>query len=158
MGIDIRILGPGDAQVLSNVAADVFDNPLDPELIREFLNDPRHHLAVAVDGGVVVGFASAVRYVHPDKPPELWINEVGVAPSHWRRGLGKSLLRALFELGRTQGCKAAWVLTERTNTAAIALYTSAGGKVPSQSTVYFEFGLDEESRCALSSHPSSARR
>jgi hypothetical protein len=78
----IRILGPGDAAALDHVAEGLFDDALDPRWTAEFLADSRHDLAVAVDDGEVVGMASAVHYVHPDKPPELWINEVGVAPSH----------------------------------------------------------------------------
>jgi GNAT superfamily N-acetyltransferase len=54
-----------------------------------------------------------VHYVHPDKPAELWINEVGVAPSHQRQGVGQRLLGALFELGGSLGCREAWVLTEQ---------------------------------------------
>jgi len=52
---------------------------------RTSFDDPRHHLVVAVEH-VVVGFCSAVDYIQPDKPPELWINEVGVAPTPqpWR--------------------------------------------------------------------------
>jgi ribosomal protein S18 acetylase RimI-like enzyme len=76
---------------------------------------------------LVVGFASGVHYLHPDKPPELWINEVGLAPTHRRRGLGKGLLRALLEVGRANHCTMAWVLTYRDNLAAMALYSSAGG-------------------------------
>jgi len=110
-----------------NVAADVFDNPIDPALTEEFLSDPRHHIAVAIDDGLVVGFASAVHYVHPDKRPQLWVNEVGVAPSHRQRGLGKALMSALFDVGRGLNCTEAWVLTDRTNLAAMALYTSVGG-------------------------------
>lgn len=113
MAIEIKVLQPRDDQVLMNVAAEVFDNPIDPELTREFLEDPRHHIAVAIDHGLVVGFASGVHYVHPDKPPELWVNEVAIAPAHRRSGLGKSVLRALFEVGRAHKCKAAWVLTDR---------------------------------------------
>jgi hypothetical protein len=37
-----------------------FDDALDARAIREFLLDPRHHLVVAVDDGVVIGFTSAV--------------------------------------------------------------------------------------------------
>ena len=81
MTIEIRVLRQGDEAVLANVAPEVFDNPIDPQMTAEFLADPRHHIAVAIDGGVVVGFASGVHYVHPDKRPELWINEVGVAPA-----------------------------------------------------------------------------
>jgi GNAT superfamily N-acetyltransferase len=58
---------------------------------------------------------------------ELWINEVAVAPAHQRRGLGKAVLKALLEVGRTQGCKVAWVLTDEANIAATALYSSVGG-------------------------------
>jgi len=127
MAIEIKILQCGDDHVLGNVAAGVFDNPIDPELTKEFLGDPRHHIAVAIDNGLVVGFASGLHYVHPDKPPELWINEVGVAPTHRDRGLGKAVLRALFEVGRAHNCAIAWVLTDRGNVAALALYSSVGG-------------------------------
>jgi ribosomal protein S18 acetylase RimI-like enzyme len=108
MPIEIKILSTGDEPILMHVADDVFDNPIDPALTKEFLADPRHHLAVAIDDGVVVAFASAVHYVHPDKPPQLWINEVAVAPTHRRQGLGKAVLRALFEVGRSHRCTEAW--------------------------------------------------
>jgi aminoglycoside 6'-N-acetyltransferase I len=127
MAIEIRVLHRGDEGVLRNVAAEVFDNPIDTELTKEFLEDSRHHIAVAIDDGMVVGFASGVHYIHPDKQPELWINEVGLAPTHRRRGLGKAVLRALFEVGRALNCNVAWVLTYRNNVAAMALYSSVGG-------------------------------
>lgn len=127
MAIEIKVLRRGDDGILANVAAEVFDNPIHPEFTREFLADPRHHIAVAIDDGFVVGFASGVHYIHPDKPPELWINEVAIAPTHRRRGLGKAVLRALLEVGRTHYCGVAWVLTDRNNAAARALYSSAGG-------------------------------
>lgn len=69
----VQILQRGDEHVLKSVAPDVFDHPIDEKHVAEFLADPPHHLAVAVNEGRVVGFASAVHYVHPDKPPELWI-------------------------------------------------------------------------------------
>src|SRR5262245_41020080 len=117
MAIEIILLGPQEAGVLANVAPDVFDDPIDVPRAHEFLTDPRHHLAVAVEDGVVVGFVSAVHYVHPDKPrPELWINEVGVAETHRGRGLATRLLRAVFEAARRLGCVEAWVLTDRANT------------------------------------------
>jgi len=127
MAVEIRLLQRGDDAVLTRVAQDLFDNPIDPAYAKEFLDDPRHHLAVAIDDGVVVAFASGVHYIHPDKPPELWINEVAVAPDHHRRGLGKAVLRALLEAGRSLRCTQAWVLTDRMNAAAMALYSSAGG-------------------------------
>ena len=137
--VSIRRIGPDDAAVLDHVADDVFDHAIDPRWTAEFFADPRHHLVVALDAGVVVGMASAVHYVHPDKPPELWVNEVGVALSHHRRGIGRLMLEALLAHGRRLGCREAWVATEPSNTAARALYASVGGT--EEPTVIFTFHL-----------------
>ena len=140
---EIRILSACDASVLERLAPGVFDRPINPQWAREFLADPRHHLAVAVDETVVVGMASAVHYVNPDKPPELWINEIGVAASHRRIGLARRLLEALFERGRTLGCVQAWVLADEPNTVARALYASAGGQAAAKPAIMYEFPLAE---------------
>ncbi|HEV3165057.1 MAG TPA: GNAT family N-acetyltransferase [Isosphaeraceae bacterium] len=144
MSIEIKVLRAGDEAVLTNVRPDVFDQAVDPRATREFLADPRHHIAVAIEDGVVVGFASGVHYVHPDKPrPELWVNEIAVAPTHRGRGLGKALLNALLQVGRELGCAEAWVLTERTNVAAMGLYGSSGGSEGSYDPVMFTFRFGE---------------
>lgn len=139
--LSIRVLRQGDEGVLDTVAPDVFDDSIDARAAREFLADPRHRLTVAIDDGVVVGFVSAVVYVHPDKPaPELWINEVGVAPSHQGRGIARRLLASALEDARASGCRVAWVLTDRSNQAAMRLYESGGGEA-SGDHVMFTFHL-----------------
>lgn len=140
--LEIKLLRAGDEALLQTVAPDVFDDPLDGAATAEFLRDPRHHLAVAVADGVIVGFASAVHYVHPDKPaPELWINEVGVAPAHQGQGLGRQLMDALLTEARRLGCSEAWVLTERGNQAARRMYAAAGGVEAPLDLVMVEFDL-----------------
>ena len=141
---EIKVLHQGDESVLSNVAPDVFDNPIDPERTAEFLADPRHHIVVALDEGRVVGFASGVHYVHPDKPPELWINEVGVAPTHQGKGIARHIMDAMLAVARNLGCSEAWVLTDRDNTPAMRLYASAGGQEALQDQVMFTFFLDQD--------------
>ena len=123
----VRVLNSTEAHVLSNVAPDVFDGPVHPDYTAEFFADPRHHLAVALDGEVVVGMASGIRYVHPDKAPELFIDEVGVSPEYQGRGLGRQMLDALIAHAKGLGCVAAWVLTEAENAPARKLYASVGG-------------------------------
>ena len=141
MTIEVRILTPADHALLENIAADVFDYAVDQRLSGEFLADPRHHLAAALDGGTVVGMASAVHYVHPDKPPELWINEVGVAPTHRGVGIAPRLLRALFERGALLGCAQAWVLADESNAVARRLYERAGGVPAREPAIMYEFDL-----------------
>jgi len=141
MTIKIKSLSQGDEDVLRNVASDVFDNELDENLVTEFLADSRHHIVVAIDAGLVVGFASAVHYVHPDKQPELWINEVGVTPTHQRQGIGKKLLQEMFLKAKSLGCNEAWVLTNRSNTPAMKLYASVTESETPEDVVMFNFSL-----------------
>jgi ribosomal protein S18 acetylase RimI-like enzyme len=137
MPTEVRLLRAGDEQILADVAAGVFDHEVDDVLLAQFLGDPRHHLCVAIEDHIVVGFASAVHYVHPDKPPQLWINEVGVSPFHRGRGTAKAMLQALLTLGLELGCTEAWVLTDEANAAARSLYRSVGGVEAAQIMVSF---------------------
>lgn len=142
MRAEIKLLRPGDERVLGHVADGVFDDPVDAVATSRFLRAPHHHLAVAIEDGVVVGFVSALHIEHPDKPqPELWINEIGVAPARQRAGIARALLHRMFERARDLGCTEAWVLTDRSNAAAMALYASCGADQPSDH-VMVTFRLD----------------
>ncbi len=134
-----KVLNKTDISLLMNVADDVFDNPVNEKLVSEFLNDPRHHIVVAVIDNQVIGFASAVHYIHPDKQTELWINEVGVAEEHQNKCIAKAMMKELFQLGKSLGCKVAWVLTESDNLPANKLYQSVGGE--KSETVLYEFKI-----------------
>jgi aminoglycoside 6'-N-acetyltransferase I len=138
----VRILSAPEYAVLENVAADVFDDEVDASLVQEFLVDPRHHLAVALtEEGQVVGMASGVHYVHPDKAPQLFINEVGVSGSYEGQGIGKRLLRALLHRASDLGCTEAWTATEPDNDRAQALYSRAGGVKDPTPFVMFTFAV-----------------
>lgn len=138
---ECRVLGREDAILLLSAVPGVFDNALNERLVSELLADPRHHLIVALEDGRVVGFVSAVHYINPDKPAELWINEVSVAPDYQGHGLGRRMMEMTLNLGRELGCKSAWVLTDESNRAALRLYRSAGGIAAPSPSIMFEFPL-----------------
>lgn len=142
MTIDIRVLGKGDAAVLDTVAEGVFDHAIIPEMAKRFLSDPAHHIVVAIEDGTVVGMATGNDYLHPDKPVQFWVNEMGVAPSHQRRGIGKQLLRCLLELAKGLGREEAWLGTEVDNVAARALYKSLDGE--EEPFVMYTYDFDNE--------------
>lgn len=71
MAIEIKILGRGDQSALASDLPEVFDNPVNMKLTSDFLADSRHHLAVAIDDGQVVGYSSVVDYIHLDKVQDL---------------------------------------------------------------------------------------
>lgn len=144
MTMTIEILKNDDLEKLKHIDPDVFDDAINLPRAIEFLAEPHHHLVVAIDNNLVIGFVSAVHYVHPDKPlPELWINEIGVAATHQRQGIGKRLMNTAFEVGRELGCEVAWVLTDRDNTAAMSLYASVSNSAEPTNHVMFSFDLEK---------------
>ena len=138
---DLKALPPVDAfiHLPHEVFAVTFDEPVDVQRLRAYLAEPGHLMVVAVDDGIVVGQCAGVVHRHPDKVTELYVDEVGTAPSHHRRGIGRSMVEALFAWGRELGCKEAWLGTELDNIAANALYRSRGGTTDQMA--YWEFDL-----------------
>ncbi|MEL6522806.1 MAG: GNAT family N-acetyltransferase [Pseudomonadota bacterium] len=125
--ITIHVPGPEDTDLFNNVADGVFDGPVRADQLQAFLNSESHVIVLARAGGVVVGFASAVIYLHPDKPPQLWINEVGTAPTWHRQGIASKVVQTMIELARARGWQEPFVLTDDDNAAARALYAKLGG-------------------------------
>ena len=135
------MLDASNAALLEEIAPGVFDHPIDPRWRDEFVQDPRHHLALAIVGSQVIGMASGVHYVHPDKAPEMWINEVGVATTHRGAGLGHRLVEKLLIRARELGCHEAWVLTDQGNRTAMRMYAKAGGLEEPVPSTMFTFRL-----------------
>lgn len=122
---------------LDQIAEGVFDHPLIPEQLEAFLSCPRHTMAIAIHDGLVVGMASAVEYFHPDKKPQLWINEVAVAPDFQNRQIGRRLVRFIIDIGRSRGCVAAWLGTDVNNIPGQKCFGSvANGHPPSNFRLY----------------------
>ena len=59
MALRFRLAQASDGDLFDKVAEGVFDRTIDPNLLAEFLADPRHHIAVADENGVMVGLSMA---------------------------------------------------------------------------------------------------
>ncbi|MDX1480374.1 MAG: GNAT family N-acetyltransferase [Woeseiaceae bacterium] len=127
--------------LLEHVADEVFDHAIDPQALSAFLDDPRHLLVVAVSADVVVGMASAFEYFHPDKRPQIFINEVGVAPDYRRRGIGRQLVAMLLDAGRERGCVYAWLGTAADNAEGRACFGSVPGVGEPEPFLLYEWKL-----------------
>ncbi|MDR7223919.1 GNAT family N-acetyltransferase [Aminobacter aminovorans] len=142
--IQIRRLLPGDEYLLDIVAADVFDEAIDPARLKACLASPGHLLFVALDDGQVVAQAAGMIHRHVDKPSELYVDEVGVSPAWQRRGIANLLMDALFAAGREAGCEEAWLGTEPDNLPARALYDRRKEPAgPAETFVMYLYDLGE---------------
>lgn len=120
--VAIHRLRPGDEALFDAIAPEVFDEPVEAGRLAVYLRMPGHLMVVARDGDVIVGQCAGVLHRHPDKPVELYVDEVGTASTHRRQGIARQLLDELFAWGRELGCEEAWLGTETDNQAALALY------------------------------------
>ncbi|MFN4099102.1 MAG: GNAT family N-acetyltransferase [Pararhodobacter sp.] len=125
--MEIRRLQPLDLDTLLSVRDGIFDEPIAPAQASAFLASPLHHLFMVFENGQALAFASGTVLLHPDKPPCLFINEVGTHEDHRRRGHASAVTRALIDHARSLGCTGGvWLATEPDNDAARALYRSMG--------------------------------
>ena len=118
----------------------LFDDPIDLEPTRRFLENQANHLLIAYVGGDPAGFVTGTELTHPDKSaPELFLNELGVDASYRGRGIATELVAQLWRIARSRGCRGMWVLTDDSNPAALKVYARAGGtRLPPQ--VMFHWG------------------
>jgi ribosomal protein S18 acetylase RimI-like enzyme len=138
-GISVRLLAPGDEDVVRELATS--DGPGDPDAL---LADPRTLMLVAFDGERPVGFVLAHELPrrHGDRS-HLFVYEVDVAESHQRRGIASALLARLAEFARERKIRSGFVLTDPGNGPANALYRGAGGATQGV-TVQWEFAYEDD--------------
>lgn len=110
----ILLAGPDDAPLFDEVDEDVFDGPIRPDLLQSYLADPRLHILCAMDGARMVGMCTGMHYHHPDKPPQIWVNELGVATPWRRQGLATRLVAGLADHARILACTEIWVVADPT--------------------------------------------
>lgn len=109
-----------------------------------FLKDSNNALFVAFLDNQAVGFSTANRLQRFDKRgAEVLLYEIGVREDARQKGVGKALIREVKLWAKETGADEVWVLTNRSNTAAVALYQSMGGKTESATPdeVMFVFKL-----------------
>ena len=137
--MDIRILAPGDEDLLIRAVELADEGPLTRAQAAEHLADPSLVNVVAVEDSEPVGFVYGY-VLRRFEATSFFIYSVDTAPRHQRRGYARAMLEALAAMGRTGRWDEMFVLTNASNPAALALYASAGGvRPPPDDVVMFDF-------------------
>ena len=138
-GLEIFEITFDNREFMNNVADDLFDEPVRPELLDVFLKEPSHWLVVAILDGQVIGKSTAIVHKRPDKPDELYLDEIDVVPQYRRLGIAKKILDHMLELADDRDCEECWLGTEKDNIAARKLYESNGAKAEDMVLYYLEY-------------------
>lgn len=132
-GVEIRRVA--SSTIPPPVDDEVFDDEPTAERLAAVVGAEGHLLVVAVADGRTVGQCAAMVLQLVSSGPELFVENLGVAPAYRRRGIASALLAEVAAWGVEHGCATAWVATEPDNDAADALY-EAWGSSPEPSTVH----------------------
>ncbi|OYX51613.1 MAG: hypothetical protein B7Y90_01095 [Alphaproteobacteria bacterium 32-64-14] len=124
MSAAIHHITPANMALLDHVDPDVFDHAIDPAHLAAYATAPLHAMFVATDGPLVVGQIRGSVHLQPDRAPDLYIDNLGTAPSHQRRGIASALMARMLGWGKRQGCTYAWVATENNNGGAQGFYAA----------------------------------
>lgn len=142
--IEIIRLRTADLELLCRVPEGLFDFAVDRVQAAAFLADPGHEIVLGLCNGVVVGMATGTVLLHPDKPPVMFVNEVGVSEEYRQRGFATLILERFLAVARARGCEGVWLGTEADNDSARALYRKVGGRETAGLVIYDWDGVMDE--------------
>ncbi len=131
------LIDTGNAALLDTIEDGVFDAPVRGDFLAQCLANPNQFLIVAIADGRVIGKALAYVFHFPDKPSEIYVEEIDVAKKWRRQGIASALLDAVGAEGKTRGIAEFWLVTEKDNKPARKLYDGKAHK--KQKSVWYEF-------------------
>lgn len=126
MSTEIVEIGAQDHRLWA-LAVAVFRG-VEHEQHREFLDDPATVAFVARDQERIVGWAWGYRQIRADGDSMLLLYEIEVEEDERGEGIGRSLVEAFLALGRREGHRKMWLLTDEDNPAAMSIYEATGGR------------------------------
>ena len=135
--IEFHRITADNIALFDTIAKGVYEAPVRENFLRACLASPDQILMVAVADGAVVGKAQAYIFHFPEKPSEIYIEEIDVAKKYRRRGIATGLMDAVGAEGRKRGIAEYWLVTEKDNDGARALYERKAHR--RQKSVWYEF-------------------
>jgi ribosomal protein S18 acetylase RimI-like enzyme len=105
-----------------------------------FFSDSRNILLVAYTGGIPSGFLYAYILSGLKTPyPKMFLYSIDVFAPYRRQGIGSLLIGALKKLAQAGNCSEIFVLTNKSNEAAMQLYARTGGAIENGDDVLFVY-------------------
>jgi ribosomal protein S18 acetylase RimI-like enzyme len=130
----INALKPSRERDHKNVTADYMQN---------FLEEHKNILILALEDHSPVGFALAYLLDRVDRNQAMILfYEITVSDNHRGQGLGKRMVNELKRIGHDLNVTKIWVLTNKSNTAAVSLYESTGARQAGDDDILFVYGAD----------------
>jgi aminoglycoside 3-N-acetyltransferase I len=137
--VDVRLLGPGDADTLramlglfgrefADPTAYIANQPDDTYLASLLARDTFIAVSATMDGVVIGGLAGYVLPKFEQARSELYIYDLAVDAAYRRKGVASHLIRCLQEFALVHGIYVIFVQADHGDDPAISLYTKLGSR------------------------------
>jgi len=123
-----RKLTISDVPLLMKIKKEDPDFNICEENARQFLSNPMNWIFVCIQDNRILGLVRGYELsdIH-NLGNKLYISAVGVGPQYRREGIGTSIFTKLKETCKLLGIRKIFLITEKSNVAANALYKKVGG-------------------------------
>ena len=127
----VKRLLPVDAELAFKAIEEIKGTEPSPSLsidyLRKFLTAQNNVLIVASNGDDPTGYLIAYLLDRVDGDQQMvCLYEIEASKSHRRTGVARAMIDTLKDLCGQLGATKAWVITNRSNSAAVGLYESTG--------------------------------
>lgn len=146
MTIVARRLATDDADLGVKMASLFAGNDVHRDHVAAFLSETHNVLIAGSVNGTLAGFLTAHLLARfKDLRRKFLIYEVDVLPAYRRMGVGRSMIELSLGIAREAGADTSFVLTNRSNDAAVRLYESTGGRAIHPDDVMYVYEFPEAS-------------
>ncbi len=110
--------------------------------VQTFLNNSMNYLILAKENDMIIGILRA-HYMPrlDDKKASILLYEIDVHPEHRQEGVGTALIEKLKEIASNEGIHEIWVVTNKSNEAAMVLYKTTGAVAKHNDDIVLEYHL-----------------
>lgn len=113
---------------------------LNEENVESFLNNKSNYFVAYIEKNIILGFALAYTLQRYDgRESMMYLHEIEVAESSRKQGIGKALLSEMNRICREEDFMKLFLITNKSNRPAIALYESLQGKAYAEDDIIYTF-------------------
>jgi len=136
----IKRLTTSDLSMIEKLLEEENRATLNPENIRSFLSDTSNYFLAFIDNEQILGYALAYTLARYDgRESMMYLHEIEVKESARRKGIGKKLLNEMNNICEQKGFMKLFLITNKSNKPAVALYESLSGEASNDDDIVYTF-------------------
>jgi len=137
----IKRLGLEDLDLMKEAAGLLWEGVSCDDDLGVFLQNPYNYVYVGLIEGQVAGLSFAYRLDTFYSKPKLYLHAIDVLDDYQGRGMGRAIMERMFADGKQDGLEEVFLITQKSNEKAVALYDRCGGITCNQDDIVYDFNL-----------------